>query len=72
MRSCGVGDGWGRCSQAGKVSQGRVLAVWGTCGAGVGSTPAGQESQGGMHSRGDGEAGTRVEEIADITRPNWS
>ena len=64
--ACGVRDGWGRCSQ------GRVLAVWGTGGAGVASTPAGQESQGGMHPRGDGEAGTGVEEVADTTRPDWS
>ena len=45
---CGVGDGWGRCSQAGHVFSGTSLAVWGTGGAGVGSTPARQESQGGM------------------------
>ena len=41
-------------------------------GAGVGSTPAGQESQGGMPRRGDGEARAGVEELADITRPDWS
>ena len=69
---CGVGDGWGRCSQAGQVFSGTSFSGVGDGGAGVGSTPAGQESQGGMPPRGDGEARAGVEELADITRPDWS
>ena len=79
MGGCGVGDvggagvlRQGRCSQAGQVISGTSYSGVGDGGAGVGSTPAGQESQGGMPPRGDREARAGVEELADITRPDWS
>ena len=49
---CCVGDGWGRCSQAGQVLSGTSFSGVGDGGAGVGSTPAGQESQGRIASSG--------------------
>ena len=55
-----------------QVFSGTSFSGVGDGGAGVGSTPAGQESQGGMPPRGDGEARAGVEELADITRPDWS